>query len=262
MADEQMDQGRGREQGSDKPAPRGKRRTDVGTFRNDQVVIDPAPPAGRGAAPDRATVEREGGINVRMFGKLALFAALMFGFGWAMIPLYEAICDATGLRILTKRDEAAAFVANNTQVDTSRTITVEFDVNMHGAFRFTPEVRALKVHPGELATVEYELNNTSGERTSGQAIPSYAPSNSARHFRKIQCFCFEQQTMEAHEVRRFPVVFVIDPDLPANIDRITLSYTYYDVGGMRGAPQGSRDAAGANGARAQTDRSTAVVPGG
>lgn len=199
----------------------------------------PAPPSARAPARDSAA-ERQGS-NLRMLGKLALLATLMFGFGWAMIPLYNAICEATGIRVLTKRDEGAAAVARNTQVDTSRTITIEFDTNIHGTWKFIPEVRSMRVHPGELMTVEYELSNTSSQRMAGQAIPSYAPTQSARHFHKVQCFCFEQQTMEGHEVRRFPVVFLIDPELPKNIDRITLSYTYFDVGGMRGAPQVQRD---------------------
>ena len=244
--------------------PRGS----VGTFRHDEVITDAASPAADSAASASTTAARgttaaaagAGGGNLQMFGKLALLASLMFGFGWAMIPLYNAICEATGLRSLTKRDEGAAFVARNTQVDTSRTITVEFDTNMHGAFRFTPEVRSMQVHPGELATVEYELNNTTAQRTAGQAIPSYAPSNSARHFRKVQCFCFEQQTMEGHEVRRFPVVFVIDPELPRNIERITRSYTYYDVGGLRDAPQCSRDAN--RSAQARSGRASAAPAGG
>jgi cytochrome c oxidase assembly protein subunit 11 len=173
--------------------------------------------------------------NRRMMGKLALFATLMFGFGWAMVPLYNAICEVTGLRILTKRDEGAGVVARNGQVDVSRTITVEFDSNIHGPWAFSAKSRSILVHPGELVSVEYELRNLADRRMAGQAIPSYAPSQAARHFRKVECFCFEQQTLEAHEVRQFPVVFVIDHELPKNVDRITLSYTYFDVG-LRGAP--------------------------
>lgn len=226
------------------------------------MAVDPRDQAGQAGASAEAAAESaaRAGSNRRMMGKLALLATLMFGFGWAMIPLYNAICEATGLRNLTKRDAGAEAVARNSQVDPSRTITVEFDTNFHGAFQFKPEVRSIQVHPGELATVEYELINLSGGRTAGQAIPSYAPSNSARHFRKVQCFCFEQQTMEANEVRRFPVVFVIDTDLPANIDRITLSYTYYDVGGLRGESAGSGPRAGsAKGTDGVTSRPAPVA---
>jgi cytochrome c oxidase assembly protein subunit 11 len=157
-------------------------------------------------ASDRATMSTSpaspASSNRRMMGKLALFALLMFGFGWAMVPLYNAICEVTGLRVLTKRDDGAERVARNTQVDTTRTIVVEFDSNIHGPWEFRAKARSVRVHPGELATVEYELRNLSDRRMSGQAIPSYAPSQSARHFRKVQCFCFEQQTLEGREERR------------------------------------------------------------
>ena len=164
------------------------------------------------SGPLRLQVEWEkGDLSLDLGEERSTTASALCGFGWAMIPLYNAICEATGIRVLTKRDDGAAAVARNTQVDTSRTITIEFDTNIHGTWKFVPEVRSIRVHPGELATVEYELSNTSGQRMAGQAIPSYAPTNSARHFHKVQCFCFEQQTMEGHEVRRFPVVFLIDP---------------------------------------------------
>ncbi len=178
------------------------------------------------------------GLNRSMFGKLALFAVMMFGFGWAMIPLYNAICEATGLRVLTQSDSNAREVVRNTQVDTSRTITVEFDANSHGPWRFRPERRSMQVHPGELVTVEYELTNTVSRTVAGQAIPSYAPSISARHFHKVECFCFRQQLLEANASRRFPVVFMIDGDLPAEVTTITLSYTFFDVAGPVGSAGG------------------------
>ena len=174
------------------------------------------------------------GLNRSMLGKLALFAVMMFGFGWAMIPLYNAICEATGLRVLTRSDSNAKEVVRNTQVDLSRTITIEFDANSHGPWRFKPQVSSLQAHPGELLTVEYELVNTLGHAMAGQAIPSYAPSISARHFHKVECFCFRQQKLEANETRRFPVVFMIDDKLPAEVTTITLSYTFFDVGGQVG----------------------------
>ena len=110
-------------------------------------------------------------LNRSMLGKLALFALMMFGFGWAMIPLYNAICEATGLRVLTRSDSQAREVVRNTQVDKSRTVTVEFDANSHGPWRFKPQVSSVQAHPGELMTVEYELVNTVGHEVAGQAIP-------------------------------------------------------------------------------------------
>ena len=174
------------------------------------------------------------GVNRAMLGKLALFAVLMFGFGWAMVPLYNAICEATGLRVLTREDSDAREIVRNTQVDPSRTITIEFDANSHGPWRFKPQVASLTAHPGELMTVEYELVNTIDRAVAGQAIPSYAPSFAGRYFHKVECFCFRQQLLEPNEARRFPVVFMIDPKLPADVNTITLSYTFFDVGGKVG----------------------------
>src|SRR5690606_16687972 len=127
--------------------------------------------------------------NLRMVGKLILVTVVMFGFGFALIPLYEKFCEVTGINLLTKRDSAAEEFARNTQVDTSRRITVEFDANSRGAWQFRPETNALEVHPGELVTVVYDLVNTQAVPTVGQAIPSYAPMVSARYFRKLECFC-------------------------------------------------------------------------
>jgi len=194
--------------------------------------------------PDQES-RQSGKGNWPMLGKLAVFALMMFGFGWGMIPLYNAICDVTGVNVLTRRDETASTFAKSTQVDTSRTIVVEFDTNFHGLWRFKPVQRSMEVHPGELATVEYELVNTVDRTMAGQAIPSYAPKIAGTYFRKLECFCFQQQTLAANETRRFPVVFVIDPELPAEVTTITLSYTFFDVGGQVGkapaaaAPKGS-----------------------
>jgi cytochrome c oxidase assembly protein subunit 11 len=180
--------------------------------------------------------------NLPMLAKLAVFALMMFGFGWAMIPLYNAICEVTGINNLTRRDESAEAFAKSTQVDKSRKVIVEFDANMHGPWRFQPMVRSVTVHPGELATVEYELVNTVDRPMAGQAIPSYAPAFAGTYFRKLECFCFQQQTLGGNETRRFPVVFVIDPKLPADVSTITLSYTFFDVAGQVGKASSAVDA--------------------
>ncbi len=185
--------------------------------------------------------------NLPMLAKLAAFAVMMFGFGWAMIPLYEAICEVTGINNLTRRDETAVAFSRSTQVDETRKVVVEFDANIHGPWRFKPTVRSVEVHPGELATVEYELVNTVDRTMAGQAIPSYAPQIAGTYFWKLECFCFQQQTLEGGESRRFLVVFVIDPNLPQEVTTITLSYTFFDVAGQVGkapvavpAPAGGR----------------------
>lgn len=172
--------------------------------------------------------------NAPMLAKLAIFAVVMFGFGWAMIPLYYAICEVTGINVLTQRDESAQAFARSTQVDRSRKVVIEFDTNTHGPWRFRPTTRSIDIHPGELATVEYELVNTVDHPMAGQAIPSYAPQIAGSYFRKLECFCFRQQVLQANETKRFPVVFVIDSKLPAEVTTITLSYTFFDIAGPAG----------------------------
>ncbi|MFZ9406115.1 MAG: cytochrome c oxidase assembly protein [Burkholderiaceae bacterium] len=163
-------------------------------------------------------------------GKLTVLVLLMFGFGFAMVPIYRAICEVTGINLLTKADPSAQRWANNTQIDRTRRITVEFDANQVGDFRFMPEKRSIDVHPGELVTIQYKLINTQARAMAGQAIPSYAPAVSAQYFHKLECFCFKQQELEANEQRSFPVVFVVDPKLPDNVSTITLSYAFFGVG--------------------------------
>lgn len=163
--------------------------------------------------------------------RLAVVVVLMFGFGYALVPLYRAVCAATGLNSLTKVDEDAADFARNTQIDASRSVQVVFDANARGPWRFRPLQSAVEVHPGQLTTVVYEIANQEGRDVAGQAIPSYAPRQAEQYFKKLECFCFTQQHLGAHESRQFPVVFVVDPKLPRDVTTITLSYTFFEVGG-------------------------------
>jgi cytochrome c oxidase assembly protein subunit 11 len=181
-----------------------------------------------------------GSDNRTILRKLVIVSVLMFGFGWALVPLYRKICEVTGINVVTTRDADAARAARNTQVDATRTITVEFDANKQGAWRFQPHVNHLQVHPGELVQVTYDLVNLESRSMAGQAIPSYAPAQSAHYFQKLECFCFQQQTLEAGETRQFPVVFFIDPDLPRDVHTITLSYTFFEVAGAVAGPQRGR----------------------
>ena len=174
--------------------------------------------------------------NLKMVGKLTVVAAGMFAFGYSLIPLYKTICEVTGINILARTEQdvpgnAARGAGKNTQVDTSRTITVEFDANAHGPWKFKPAQRSIQVHPGEMATVMYEFQNVQDRRMSAQAIPSYAPRQAAPHFNKLECFCFNQYTLEPGEKKEWPVVFVIDTRLPKDVTTITLSYTFFEVGG-------------------------------
>lgn len=169
--------------------------------------------------------------NRHMLRKLLVVAVVMFGFGWALIPLYRTICEITGINVLTDKDPQAASRAANTQIDRTRKLVVEFDANRQGPWRFKPQVGHLEVHPGELVHVEYDLTNLEDRAMVGQAIPSYAPMQSAQYFSKIECFCFKQQQLAAGETRKFPVVFFVDPALPRDIGQITLSYTFFEVPG-------------------------------
>jgi len=172
--------------------------------------------------------------NFQMVGKLAVVTGLMFAFGYALVPLYKAICEMTGLNVLALNELVVSGTkptAQNSQIDTTRTITVEFDANSRGPWDFKPAQRSLQVHPGELTTVMYEFQNIQNRRMSAQAIPSYAPQQAAAHFNKVECFCFNQYTLEPGEKKSWPVAFVIDPKLSKDVKTITLSYTFFEVGG-------------------------------
>ena len=177
--------------------------------------------------------------NSKMMGKLAVITVAMFAFGYALIPLYKHLCEITGINILSlvERQVPGNGVAGadaravNSQVDMTRSITVEFDANARGPWEFKPETRSVVVHPGELTTVMYEFQNVQNKRMAAQAIPSYAPHQAAAHFNKLECFCFNQYTLEPGEKKRWPVAFVIDPKLSKDVKTITLSYTFFEVGG-------------------------------
>ncbi|MBI2772739.1 MAG: cytochrome c oxidase assembly protein [Burkholderiales bacterium] len=177
--------------------------------------------------------------NLKMVRKLAVVAAGMFGFGYALIPIYKAICEMTGVNILSLSERQVPGGSTtgrevnlaNSQVDLTRTITIEFDANSRGPWEFRPAQRSVQVHPGQLTTVMYEFQNVQNRRMSAQAIPSYAPSQAAAHFNKLECFCFNQYTLEPGEKKQWPVAFVIDPRLSKDVTTITLSYTFFEVGG-------------------------------
>ena len=197
------------------------------------------------------SVRRE---NARMVGKLVAITLGMFAFGYVLVPIYQQICEVTGINILSlsERQVPGAGAAGrdaklpaNTQIDKSRTITVEFDANARGLWDFKPAVHSIKVHPGEMATVMYEFQNVQNRRMAAQAIPSYAPRQATAYFNKLECFCFSQYTLDPGEKREWPVVFVIDPRLSQDVTTITLSYTFFEVGGK--TPAAPQDAAALRG---------------
>lgn len=187
------------------------------------------------------------GDNLRLVGKLVVVASLMFGFGYALVPIYRAVCTALGINVLSLSEQITSGNGRravrdpsdpNTQIDRSRIVTVEFDANARGVWDFKPAQRSLDVHPGELTTVMYGFRNTQNRTMAAQAIPSYAPVQAMAHFNKVECFCFNEYTMKAGESRQWPVVFYIDPKLPKDVRTITLSYTFFEVGGkVPAAPQ-------------------------
>jgi cytochrome c oxidase assembly protein subunit 11 len=165
--------------------------------------------------------------NRTLLMRLAVVAVAMFGFGYALVPFYEKICQVTGLRNI---DGADAVV--NTQVDTARSVRVEFDTNVRNMpWKFRALAQATNVHPGAVTPAMFEVENTTDHPVTGQAIPSYGPREAGQYFRKLDCFCFAKQTLGPHEKRDMPVVFVVDPKLPGDVPTITLSYTFFEVEG-------------------------------
>ncbi len=174
--------------------------------------------------------------NWRTLRKLLLITVAMFGFGFALVPLYEKICKVTGIRNLLRPDH----IPINTQVDTSRKLTVEFDTNTHKLpWSFRPVSGHLELHPGQLTEVMYEIRNTQSRPITGQAIPSYSPAIAAEYFKKLQCFCFDKHTLGPGEVKYMPIVFVVDPALPKSVNTITLSFTFFEVEGAAARKPGS-----------------------
>jgi cytochrome c oxidase assembly protein subunit 11 len=172
--------------------------------------------------------------NRSLLKKLSIVAVAMFGFGYALIPFYNKLCEVAGLNQIQRADAAPA----NSQVDTSRTVTLKFDANLrdHLPWSFKPLTRSVQVHPGELIHVVYEVKNSSDQAVFGQAIPSYGPQLAGQYVKKLDCFCFTRQELKANETREMPVVLVIDPALPSDVTTVTLSYTFFKVAGAGPKP--------------------------
>ena len=170
-------------------------------------------------------------VNSATLRKLLIVACVMFGFGFAMVPFYKKLCEVAGLNNVAKADTVA-----NAQIDASRWLTVEFDTNLRNdlPWTFRPLEKSVRFHPGELVQVTFEVRNDSDRPVTGQAIPSYGPQIAGRYFKKLDCFCFTQQTLQPGEVRQMPVVFVIESTLPEDVTVVTMSYTFFQVEGRRG----------------------------
>lgn len=161
--------------------------------------------------------------------KLAMVAVAMFGFGYLMVPLYDVFCELTGLNGKVGRTELEEI--KPMAVDASREVTVEFVANRNQAmnWQFEPNVSKLVAHPGKTYTTHYKVKNLSATDMIGQAVPSISPVAAATYFKKIECFCFDKQTLRAGETRDMEVRFVIAPDLPKHLATISLSYTFFDI---------------------------------
>ena len=165
--------------------------------------------------------------NRRLLVKLGVVVVVMFGFGFALVPFYDQICKATGLRDIDNPDRL-----ENSQVDRARMVRLEFDANVRNLpWTFRPLAPVVSVHPGEVTQVVYEVENRTERPITGQAIPSYGPQLAAEYFKKLDCFCFAKQSFGPHEKRQMPVVFVVDPKLPGDVSTISLSYTFFEVEG-------------------------------
>lgn len=165
---------------------------------------------------------------------LAALALGMFGFGFALVPLYGLLCEVTGIQSVERRaNQTAADVASATAIDQGRWVTVKLDATVHPDLPWTlvPMERRLRVRPGESRQVRFVAENRSGREITGQAIPTVAPWQATGFFSKMECFCFTQQTLAGGETREMPLVFSVSPDLPAGIDSLTLSYNVLRIPG-------------------------------
>jgi len=167
------------------------------------------------------------GLHGRLTSRLVLLAIAMFGFGFLMVPLYNVFCEVTGIG--SRTGTPTADTVTETQAVQDRLVTVEFvaNLNQYAPWEFHPAVASMQVHPGELYDTTYYARNLTERRLVGQAVPSIAPGQASKYFKKTECFCFTTQAFAPEEGRDMGLQFMVDPDLPAHIDRVTLSYTFF-----------------------------------
>ncbi len=161
--------------------------------------------------------------NRQLMAKLLVIAAGMLAFAFALVPMYRQICEALGIT------QTRVVAAANTQVDPTRDVTVELLASSAGlGWRFEAVDPAVRVHPGELATVRYRVVNTLGRPVTARAVMSTAPAYAARWMDKQECFCFTDQTLAPGESREMPVVFRVNPQAPRELSTISVSYTFFE----------------------------------
>lgn len=165
--------------------------------------------------------------RLRYVGQLALFALAMFGFGYLLVPLYDKFCEITGIGGRTADGPVETYLP--TEVDTDRWVTVHFDANVNSAlpWHFEPVAKTMEIHPGQMYETVYRATNYSDQPVVAQAVPSVAPGQAALFFNKTECFCFTEQLLAPGESRDMPVRFFVHPDLPKDMQMVTLSYIVY-----------------------------------
>ncbi len=161
-----------------------------------------------------------------LVARLLLMVAGSFAFGFALVPLYDVFCEIAGIGSRDRLVQASSTTAGS--ADQSRSVTVEFTASVNGLWTLAPEVSSMEVHPGALVEARFVARNLAGVAATGHAVPSISPTRAQRHFSKTECFCFTPQHFAAGEQRELPVRFIVSRDLPAGIDRLTLSYAFYD----------------------------------
>lgn len=175
------------------------------------------------------TIDGRKQANRRVVKRLGVAALLMFGFGFALVPLYDVFCDITGINGKTGRIELEQALSQT--VDMDREVTVEFLATVHSdlPWEFRPVVKKIKVHPGEVTEVNYYARNMTNAVITGQAVPSLAPGLAAKYFSKTECFCFTRQALGPGEAKEMPLRFIVDPELPENVRTVSLSYTFFQA---------------------------------
>ncbi len=164
--------------------------------------------------------------NRTLTRSLLLMVAGSFAFGFALVPLYDVICEAAGIRV-----NASPASVQASEVGAGREVTLEFLSMLPegSAYELTPETRTMKLQPGKLYEAQFRIRSNAGVPVVAQAVPSVAPSTAARYLQKTECFCFTPQKFAASEEREFTVRFIIAPDLPRQVDRMTLAYSIYTL---------------------------------
>jgi cytochrome c oxidase assembly protein subunit 11 len=178
--------------------------------------------------------------NLGLAGRLLIMVAGSFAFGYALVPLYSVFCEVTGIGSREKLLQAST--ADSTTADLSRTVVVEFVSSTPGSgeWEFHPNLASMEIHPGKLYEATFHARNLSGREITGQAVPSISPGRAALYFHKTECFCFTPQHFAEGEVKEMPVRFIVDRALPKSVDRLTLSYSFFDSGRLAQRSSGSK----------------------